>query len=198
MKKLFVIVWLGLLLVVVGALFWYNELQYQLPTPVPENYKAVKPGQLIPLSGGLKADPAKPLFLHFFNPSCPCSRFNIKMFKSLVAQYGQKVNFAVVVMSDRTYTVAEIQKKFDLDIPVVFDKAIAISCGVYSTPQVALLDNHNILYYRGNYNRSRYCTDEKTSYAKQAITGLLADHAKITFSKLALTSYGCRLPNCKN
>jgi hypothetical protein len=195
-KKIIVIAWLGVLLLAVGTLFWYNELQYQLPTPVPADYVSVQPGQLINLKGVLKADHSKPLFLHFFNPDCPCSRFNIKQFKALVNSYGHSVNFVVVVMSTKTFTVDEIQNKFDLKIPVIFDKGIAIACGVYSTPQVALLDNDDKLYYRGNYNRSRYCTDEKTSYAKTAVNGLLNDHARLTFSRLALQSYGCRLPNC--
>jgi thioredoxin-related protein len=197
MKKVLVITWVIILFGAIGVLFWYNELQYQLPTPIPVNYKAVNPGELVKFNAKLKTDTSKPLFLHFFNPVCPCSRFNIKMFKSLVAQYGQQVNFVIVVISDKTYTAKEICDKFDLNIPVTFDQSLATACGVYSTPQVALIDNKGKLYYRGNYNISRYCTDEKTNYAKQAINGLLANNMKLTFSKLALTSYGCRLTNCK-
>lgn len=198
MKKILVVAWIALLFGAIGALFWYNELQYQLPTPVPSNYKAVNPGELIKLNSELGIGLTKPLFLHFFNPSCPCSKFNIKMFKSLVAQYGQKVNFAVVVISDKEYTADEIRDKFDLNIPVTFDHTLAAKCGVYSTPQVALIDDNSKLYYRGNYNITRYCTDEKTNYAKQAINGLLANNSRLAFSKLALTSYGCRLAECKN
>lgn len=197
MKKALVIIWLTILLGVIGSFFWYNELQYQLPTPIPKDYKVVNPGQLIKMSAKLKADPAKPLFLHFFNPACPCSRFNIKMFKSLVAQYGNKINFVVVVISSKEYTAEEIRNKFDLNIPVTFNHSLAAACGVYSTPQVALIDSKGKLYYRGNYNISRYCTDEKTNYALQAVNGLLADNYKLSFSKLALRSYGCRLANCK-
>lgn len=180
----------------VGALFWYNEWVYHLPTPVPENYKPIGQGKLISLNGKFAADRSKPLFLHFFNPDCPCSRFNVSNFKSLVKQYGRQVNFAIVVMSNKQFTAKEIQNKFDLNVPVLFDASIATSCGVYSTPQAVLLDTEHKLYYRGNYNSSRYCTDEKTSYAKIAIAGLLHDHTTITFNHLALTAYGCRLPNC--
>lgn len=197
MKKLLVISWIVILFGAIGVLFWYNELQYQLPTPIPENYKAVNPGTLVKLNAKLKINTSKPLFLHFFNPICPCSRFNIKMFKSLVAQYGQQVNFVIVVISDRTFTEKEIQDKFNLNIPVTFDQSLATACGVYSTPQVALIDNKGKLYYRGNYNVSRYCTDEKTNYARQAIDGLLDNDRKVIFGKLALTSYGCKLANCK-
>ncbi len=197
-KKLLVSIWLVLLLLAIGAFFWYNELQYQLPTPVPEQYTSVKPGQLINFSGALQTDHIKPLFLHFFNPGCPCSRFNAKQFREIANEYKAQVDFMIVVMSDKNYTAKEIQDKLGVDLPVIFSKSVAVACGVYSTPQVALIDKNDRLYYRGNYNRSRYCTDEKTSYAKVAINGLLNNHTDITFSKLALISYGCRLPNCKN
>jgi len=197
MRKLMVIIWLVLLFSAVGALFWYNELVYHLPTPIPENYKAVNNGTVIKLNVALNANRGKPLFLHFFNPDCPCSRFNITNFKSLVKQYGSQVNFVVVVMNNKRYTAKAIQDKFDLDIPVLFDASLAGACGVYSTPQAVLLDAQHTLYYRGNYNQSRYCTDEKTSYAKIALTGLLHDHSRLVFSPLALRAYGCSLPNCK-
>jgi len=196
MKKILVIIWLIFLFSGVAALFWYNELIYQLPTPVPENYKPVNQGQLIKLSGTLSANYDKPLFLHFFNPDCPCSRFNISNFKSLVRQYGRQMNFVVIVMNNKRYSAKEVQAKFGLDIPVFFDTSVAVSCGVYSTPQAVLIDTQHKLYYRGNYNKSRYCTDEKTNYARMAIVGLLHDHARVTFDKLALRAYGCSLPNC--
>jgi len=196
MRKLLVGAWLMLLLSAMGVLFWYNEWVYHLPTPIPENYKPVSQGKLIKLKGLLEADQKKPLFLHFFNPDCPCSRFNISNFKSLVKRYSRQVNFVIIVMNNKLYTAKEIQDKFDLNVPVLFDASIATSCGVYSTPQAVLLDTGHKLYYRGNYNISRYCADEKTSYAKIAIEGLLHDHKKILFNQLALTAYGCRLPNC--
>lgn len=198
MKKWIVIIWLMILLSAVGVLFWYNEWVYQLPTPVPKNYKAVSQGKFIKLSGPLNSYHSKPLFLHFFNPECPCSRFNIKTFRSLVKQYGSEVDFVVIVMSKKTFTVEAIQDKFNLNIPVLSDTTIATTCGVYSTPQAVLLDAQHKLYYRGNYNSSRYCTDEKTSYAKIAIKGLLHDNAKMLFDQLALRAYGCQLPHCTN
>jgi hypothetical protein len=191
-----VITWLMLLLSAIGALFWYNEWVYHLPTPVPRNYKPVYLGQVISLTGPLNKDHSKPVFLHFFNPDCPCSRFNISTFRSVVKQYGRQVNFVIVIMSKKTFTVKAIQDKFDLNIPVLFDATIASTCGVYSTPQAVLLDAEHKLYFRGNYNSSRYCTNEKTSFAKIAIAGLLREHLRLVFSQLALKAYGCQLPNC--
>jgi hypothetical protein len=175
------------------ALFWYNDYIFQLPTPVPENYQPVKNGQVIGLPSALSGNMEKPVFLHFFNPDCPCSRFNIRHFKSLVKANGQKVNFAIVVINNDKYTEKEIQDKFGVDLPVFFDPALAASCGVYSTPQAVILNPGHELYYRGNYNKSRYCTDKNTNYAELALNALLSRSADISFDHYALTAYGCQL-----
>ena len=198
MKKGLVITWMLLLFSAVGALFWYTDWRYQLPTPVPKNYRPVSIGKVIPLDIALTSSSGKPIFLHFFNPDCPCSRFNMKHFKSLVHQYGNRVDFVIVVMSPKPFTVQAIQDKFDVRLPVLFDASLAVSCGVYSTPQAVILDGLHRLYYRGNYNSSRYCSDEKTSYAKIALAGFLKEQATVPFSALALKAYGCRLPGCSN
>lgn len=185
-------VWLTLVFLGIGLLFYYTEWVYLQPTPVPANYKPVKHGRFVQLP----ALRTGPVFLHFFNPDCPCSRFNIAQFKSLVRLYGSRVSFVIVVMSKKSYTAGVIQDKFNLKVPVLFDPSIAAACGVYSTPQAVLLNPQNKLYYRGNYNASRYCTDEKTSFAKIAIVDLLDSRSHIVFNPLALRAYGCSLPDC--
>ena len=84
-----------------------------------------------------------------------------------------------------------------LTVPILFDSSLASSCGVYSTPQAVLLDINNTLYYRGNYNKSRYCTDRKSNYAQMAIDSLLAHRGEPVFNQYALKAYGCSLPTCK-
>jgi hypothetical protein len=196
MRKGTVIIWLGLLFTGISAFFWYNDLVYRLPTPVPENYKAVNTSATINLAPKLKSDNNKPVFLHFFNPACPCSRFNIAHFKSLVKQYADEANFAVVVISNKEYTENEIQNKFDIKIPVLFDTGVAASCGVYSTPQAVIIDTNQKLHYRGNYNKSRYCSDKKTEYARIALDSLLHHNPNVVFDQFALKAYGCELPKC--
>jgi peroxiredoxin len=115
----------------------------------------------------------------------------------LVNEFKDRVNFAVVVLTnDKSYTVQKVQQKFGLTIPVLFDSSLAASCGVYSTPQAVLLDNNSSLYYRGNYNRSRYCTDKKSNYAAIALDSLLANKPEPIFNPYAVTAYGCSLPAC--
>src|SRR5687767_1442539 len=122
MTKTVLICWLVLLFSTIGYLFWHNEWKYSLPTPVPQNYKTIIPGTVICTSKPVKKTNGKPVFLHFFNPDCPCSRFNIPQFKSLVKQYGNDITFKVVVLSNNTtYTAEDIQDKFGLALPVSFD-----------------------------------------------------------------------------
>lgn len=196
MKKAFVFFWLLFLVSAIGYLFWYNDIIYQLPTPVPKDYQSIETGTLI-VNKALENKHGKPVFLHFFNPDCPCSRFNMKHFKSLVKAYGDRVDFKVVVLSPKSFTPESIQNKFGLQIPILFDQSLAKACGVYATPQAVLLDQAQHLYYRGNYNTTRYCTDEKTSFAKIALNGLLEKQTDLVFSAAALKSYGCTLPDCK-
>jgi len=177
-------------------MFWRNEWVYSLPTKVPDHYQTVLPGSIVDLGGRFKQGD-KPLFLHFFNPDCPCSRFNVPQFKSLVKQYGKDVNFGIVVMTTKNYTAREIQDKFDLQVPVSFDTSLAVSCGVYSTPQAVIINDDRKLYYRGNYNKSRYCTDQRSNYAQQALDSLLHRRAHMIFDHYALTAYGCGLPGCR-
>lgn len=188
---------LGLVLSGISWLFWDHELRYQLPTPVPPNYKMVSPGTPLALNLSFGTDAKKPLFLHFFNPDCPCSKFNIGHFKELVKTYGKDVQFAIVAMTpNRRYTAEDIRKRFDLDLPVTFDSALATTCGVYATPQAVIVDNRK-LFYRGNYNKSRYCTDPKTNFAQTALDSLFQHKSNLRFDPLALKAYGCELPTCK-
>jgi hypothetical protein len=198
MKKWMVILWLGGILTTISYLLWHEDWKYSLPTPVPEKYLAGRSINGENVAGMINAASGKPFFIHFFNPSCPCSRFNIPHFRSLVKKYGHEVDFAIVVMSEKNDPTAEdIREKFELELPVFFDRAIADSCGVYSTPQAVLVDAHHQLYYRGNYNKSRFCEDKNTNYAQMALDSLLANSHHLITDRAALKSYGCSLPGCK-
>ena len=194
-RQITVIFLLAVIAITIASFFWYNEWIYSLPTPVPNGYKVVQVGQRVNLPAGLSPG-SKPVFFHFFNPDCPCSRFNIPHFKSLVKEYGSTVDFVIVPVSYRPVTREEINKKFELDIPVLFEPTLAQAVGVYSTPQAVIVDTNGSLYFRGNYNRSRYCADKKTEYARLAIASLVSHQGPIKFDRFALKAYGCQTPQC--
>ena len=196
MRKVAVITWLLALLAFIIVLFWHYEYIYKQPTPVPQNYRNVKTGTTISIANKLPVTSGKPVFLHFYNPHCPCSRFNIPHFNSLVQQYGEKVQFVIVPVTPKKLTATDLLKKFDVQVPVVFDSTLATECGVYSTPQAVIIDTAQQLFYRGNYNKSRYCSDKKSEYARQALDNLLHNNAAIVSDLFALKAYGCSLPQC--
>lgn len=197
-KKGIVTAWLLILVVVVGGLFWYNEWIYSLPTPVPVTYKFVRANEHIALAEKLHIDSDKPLFLHFFNPDCPCSRFNLPHFRELVKKYGDKVTFVAVpmVMLGQEYTDDQIREKIGLDIVVSREPGLADAVGVYSTPQAVLINTDNNLFYRGNYNKSRYCTDKRSNYAEMALVSILNNSPVPDFGPMALKAYGCTIEGC--
>ncbi len=195
-KKILLSLWFTLLLASIVFLFWQNEFKYSLPTPIPKGYHTIAMGSKIDLSQCCSYD-NKPVFFHFFNPDCPCSRFNVPHVSDLIKKYGDRINFKIVVLNkQKTFSIEEIQNKFGAQIPVYFDEGIAKKCGVISTPQAVLLDPSHNLYYRGNYNKTRYCTDAESNYAQMAIDSLLKQNNSPSFNALALRAYGCSLPNC--
>ena len=198
MRKAVAYIFLLIIFGVIVLLFWYNEWIYNLPTPIPKNYSMVERGAYIDLPAKLKFHNNKPLLLHFFNPDCPCSKFNIPHFRYLIKEYRNEINFAIVVVSNKKYSTKEITDKFDLDldIPVLTDSTLPVLCGVYSSPQAVIIDTYQKLYFRGNYNKSRYCSDKKSNYAQIALDAILSKNNILQFTDASLRAYGCELPNC--
>ena len=198
MRRTIVFAWLALLLSGVITLFWYYEWMYQLPTAVPEGYQFVRTQEVLDIPAVSDKIADKPVLLHFFNPDCPCSRFNIPHFRSLLKRYKGQVDFIVVMMSDKAYTERDIRNRIGEEITVVMDQNIARFCGVYSTPQAVILDKESRINYRGNYNKNRYCSNTKTEYARIALDSLLTEKARPVFGPMALKAYGCQITVCKS
>ena len=197
-KNLFVISFLFLLFSGIFVIFWQQELRYLLPTPIPPGYHPVATDQPVDLTGYLSEPLSKPVLLHFFSADCPCSRFNIDHFRYLVDHYRDSIDFYVVLPGENTQEViTQFQEQYGVSIPVLidWDEHLAKACGVYSTPQAAVITLQSQLYFRGNYNRARYCTDRGTSYAELAIKALYQGSPPPYFAKLATQSYGCQLPS---
>jgi len=179
-------------------IFWTQEIQYALPTPVPAQFVDVKMGEHVDLNDQLKINNNKPALLHFFNASCPCSRFNMQEFESMAHRYKKDIRFYVVLQSEDEDAVTKFKKKYELDLPVILDKSGMISdkCGIYSTPQAVILDKHSSIYFKGNYNASRYCTRRETRFVEMAIDSLVANRPlPIALKNMLTEPYGCTLPS---
>jgi thioredoxin-related protein len=197
-KIILISAWLLLIFTTISWLFWKNEVKFLQATPVPAQYKKVTTGDVVEDYRLTALNKKDAVFLHFFNPECPCSKFNLPHVRSLIHKYDDKLKFAVVVLdAEKEYTEKEIQDKLGAKVPVLFEKRIADKCGVYSTPQAVILDAGGKLYYRGNYNKSRYCTNKSSNYAEMAIDSFLLQITKPEFDQFALKAYGCELPKCE-
>ncbi len=186
------ILFLALIAGSIGFIFWNEEMKYALPTPVPRDYKLVEVGTPIDLPRFNLPNTA--LYLHFYNPECPCSRFNAQHIRQLIRSHGDSVAAYVIVPTSNDIEAA--QKEFGEAMAIRTDAngVLSNACGVYSTPQAVVIDTSGKLFYRGNYNRARYCTASATNYAELALLSLINGADPPVFDLLATQSYGCSLP----
>lgn len=179
----------------IAFIFWRHEYQFNLPTPKPKNVKLVEKGDLVSLDF---IDNKRASYIHFYNYDCPCSRFNIKEFQSLVHEYKGEVDFYAIIESEGLSQddIKDFQTKYDLGIPVIQDKngKIASQLGIYSTPQVVIL-NSDTVYYKGNYNKARFCLTKNTKFAEIALHSLVNKQPLPVFPAVAAIPYGCSLPS---
>lgn len=188
------------LLTVIGWIFWEQELKYSLPTPVPANFVNVHVGDTIDLQPEIHITQNRFVLLHFFNFDCPCARFNMKEFERLAHKYKDQIDFYVVIQSDDDDAEERFQRKYELDIPTIVDKKGTLSdkCGIYSTPQAVILDKNSSVYFKGNYNKARFCTRKETRFVEMALGYLVKNEPLPLYMQYeAGEPYGCSLPSDK-
>ena len=78
---------LGFILFLIGYLFYIQEIKYWIPTPIPQGFEHVALGSKVHLKSF--NSPGKK-FIHFYNPNCPCSKFNTRSYKDLLRKYRDK------------------------------------------------------------------------------------------------------------
>lgn len=183
-------------LATVALAFWRLDLRYSLPTPVPPEHVEVGVGDEIPLAPKLLPAGTGPLLLHFFNPQCPCSRFNLEHVRELARRFEGRVRVVAVLEAEEAGAAGARERwlgEFET-VLVDVDGSIAAAVGVYSTPQAALVDAQGRLYWRGNYNVSRYCVTPETEFARIALERLCDGSAAPADDPRALVAWGCPLP----
>jgi hypothetical protein len=185
-----------------GRTMWEQDWKWGLPTPRPAQFKQPPIGARLALPEVVTtrwAAAGRPLFLHFFNPDCPCSRFNQDHVRDLIrAHRGRVAIIAVIEPEGAQVSPRAVERaERDLGVPVVLDAdgSLAKRVGVYSSPQAVIVKPDGALYYRGNYNLARYCTDERTEFARIALEHVLAGAPTYDAPVQARVAYGCPLPS---
>ncbi len=185
-------------LVSAAWLFWDQDLRYRLPTPVPPGYTAPALGDTLILPAGFPRSDLRPVLIHFYNPRCPCSRFGLEHLKELELRFVNRLRIVAVIADLDSLAAARRHfERHGLTIPIWTDPAdrFAVQAGVYSTPQALLVDGSSRIFYRGNYNRSRYCRDRETEFVRLAIEALLDGRSLPSLPAESMKAWGCpRVP----
>jgi hypothetical protein len=190
----------GVMLGAIGWAFWHQDWQYSRPTPRPPDVRRPALASRVALPPPIErlraSRPGQPMLLHFFNPACPCSRFNVDHVRALETRFRSRVLIVAVLGDGEPAAMRAAYDTLALDVPhyVDADRHLARALGVYATPQAAVLDAEGRLYYQGNYNRTRYCRDHETEYARLALDAVLAGEPPHAYPAEAETAYGCPLP----
>lgn len=165
-------------------LFYQAEIKDSLPTPIPSGY--------VKKEFGIKLNDTtnkRLKLIHFFNPNCPCSRFNLKHVEKIVSKYASEIEILAYSTDSSTSINFPIQIKYDKNA------RMAKNYGVYSTPQAVLLNQNGKLLFRGNYNKSRFCGNSKSEFVVQAIENALKQNNTFEIMQKSGKPYGCSIYN---
>jgi len=190
-----------LLLASIGFALWQADGRYSLPTPRPAALvqpESIAPAMLERLRAAAGASSStEPLLVNFTNADCPCSRFNREHVLALSKEFGARVAQLALFELPEAAELPQPAHNEELGMNALAenDGSIARALGIYSTPQAVLIDSRGKVFYRGNYNQSRYCTREESDYVRIAIAALLAGRSCPSMPAEALRAYGCELPN---
>ncbi len=182
----------------VALCFWFQDLRFSVVRPAPEGWRGPEPGAQVGLAPGLAAilpesRPARPLLLHFYNPDCPCSRYQLPKLRDLVGSHGEHFDLVVLIESRGDHPPRRRPSGFPASTPFLVDPQgnLAAHYGVHTTPQAVLLDADGRLVYRGNYASSRVCVDPRREYVRLALEALIEGRKPVPSPPGA---YGCPLP----
>lgn len=186
--------WVGL---TAGA-FWYFEFQFLKPIVRPASAKALQMGEAAPireletLSGErIALGEGGPTVLHFWNPECPCSRFNEPSVKRM-AEVNPEVRFVLVI--EEAELTAKLREKVETTFPFPAvhdaDGAIAKAFGAFATPAACLLDAEGRVQFMGTYLATAYCSSQQTDAVQVALAAMLSGKD----APASAPAYGCAIP----
>jgi len=137
--------WVALALAAAAGLFWHQDLRYSLATPIPD-------GLVVPSSGSRLARPTvaagtgeHPLLVHFFNPSCPCSRFAAEQLATLEKRFRGRLDVLLVPLGDGAGSAGRALAHLPRTTAGALE--LAHRYGAYSTPTAVLLGADGTLLF---------------------------------------------------
>jgi hypothetical protein len=192
-------------LVLIGVTYWRMELRFLTPAPRPAGAADIDPTQQPPApvqqlqtDAGARALHGRITLLNFWSPDCACSRFMEPHVRDLVARFqphGVQL-ITVILVDDARASDEQVLGRWrarGIQTPALVDRGggLARRFGVWAGPAAVVVDARGRIVYTGAYNIGRYCTNERTAYAQQALEALLAGR---TPPRAKTPFYGCQLP----
>lgn len=160
-------------LAIVSSGFWFFSAKFFIPVSRPEG--SAHPTEVI---GKSIAPEGRITVYNFWNPTCPCSRFMEGHVKDVIRKFeAKRVQFVHVVEGSKelpTDVRSRWRTSGEPKIVLDADGAIARKHGVWAAPAAVVVDTQGKVQFVGSYNITRYCDDEKTAFAEQAIEKLVA------------------------
>ncbi|GIV08345.1 MAG: hypothetical protein KatS3mg019_0436 [Fimbriimonadales bacterium] len=198
------VVWLTL----VGVTYWRMELRFLRPVERPAGAASVDPCNqpaapvrvLHPDRGAFTLR-GKITLLNFWSPNCACSRFMEPHVRDLVKQFtprGVQIITVIIVHDERVLDAdspGQLRGR-GIETPMVVDRggALARRFGVWAAPAAVIANPQGQIIYTGAYNLGRYCSNEATAFAKQALEAALEGRKP---PRASTPFYGCQVPSAR-
>lgn len=137
--------------------------------------------------------------IHFWNPDCPCNRFNEVHVKKIITDYAEKnVNFTIVVSGssekERNQRQALAEKIFNHSAVKEIRSDWPMHKGPPSSPAVAVLNRRGELVYFGPYSLGARCAPDKGKFVESVLDGLYASKKSADKKQLNTLAVGCFCP----
>lgn len=199
-----VAVWL---LSTVVAFWWFQFRNIQVFDAEALTHQAVffQSGELGPRLENLvkasynKENKAAISVIHFWDPGCPCSRFNEVHVKNIISTYAAKnVQFTIVVKG----STAEVRNERMRLAQQVFQgfavKEIRddwpLQNGPPSSPAVAVINRQGQLVYFGPYSLGARCAPDKGQFVETVLDTLDSKNNSASKKQLNTLAVGCFCP----
>ena len=132
------------------------------------------------------------MVLHFWDPDCPCSRFNQVHVRELVKQYAaQGIRFMVVAHSSSQHSRTQLEHQARAvfgDVSLILDSELTLGDAVPSTPAAMVVDANRQLAYFGPYSNGAVCLSGNGKFVENILDDLLVGKNSQQINTLA---YGC-------
>ncbi len=133
----------------------------------------------------------KSVLIHFWDPSCLCSRFNTQHVQQLIETFGpQGVRF-IVILNDTIPSPEEFVQQASTLFPgatLIRASQLALPSQVPASPATAILDQHGQLSYFGPYTLGALCLPSGDGLVETVLKSLLAGRQAVPGS---IAGSGC-------